>query len=144
MALMSVNNRNVARSIGSPAATLHPTEAKYPCWESHVCKLYAGLSRWPTSGVQVPFQPKKVCGEKHYCCIRKKMAERRGNSFRCAGHRPGPWNLAGISVILKVNTTLGQLILPPAVQVIPSGRAVSQQRKGWVGKQRRDFLLTPG
>lgn len=38
------------------------------------------------------------------------------NCFGCAGHRPGPWLLASVRVILNVNTTLGQLLLAPAVR----------------------------
>lgn len=139
MALMSVNNRNVARSIGSPAATPHPKEAKCPCWESHVSKFYAGLPRWPTSGiqgnVQVPSPSQRGLWGNALLLYQKGNGRKEGNCFSCAGHRPGPGNLAGVSVILKMNTS-GQLLLAPAVRVIQPRRALSRQRKGWVGQQR--------
>lgn len=129
-----------ARSIGSPAATPHPTEAKCPCWESHGCKSYAGLSRWPTSGVQgnvqIPSLSQRSSWGKALLLYHKGNGRKEGNLFSCAGHRSGPWNLANVGVILKVNTTLGQLLLAPAVQVMHSRRAVSWQRMGRAGQQR--------
>lgn len=138
---MSVNNRNVARRFGSPAATLHPKEAKCPCWESHVCKFYAGLPRWPISGfqgnVQVPSPSWRILCGKALLLYQQGNGRKEGNCFGCAGHRPGPGNSAGVSVILKMNTTSGQLLLVLAVRVIQSRRALSRQRKGWAGQQRR-------
>lgn len=85
--------------------------------------------------------PERVCGEKLY---QKGNGRQEGSCFGCAGHRPGPWNLAGVSVILKVNTTLGQLLLAPAVQVTQTRRALSWQRKGWAGQQRSREPPHPG
>lgn len=39
-------------SVSSPAATPHPTDAAHPCWQPPACKFYAGLGRWPFSGIQ--------------------------------------------------------------------------------------------
>lgn len=140
MALMSVNNRNVAKIIGSPAATPHPTEAKCPCWESHVCKFHAGLSRWPTSGiqgnVQVPSPSQKGLWGKALLLYQKENGRKEGTALAVLGTGQDQESWLVFSVILKVSTT-GQLLLAPTVQVTQSGRALSHQRKGWVGQQRR-------
>lgn len=59
--------------------------------------------------------------------------------FGCTGHRPGPWLLASVSAILKANTTLGQLLLAPAVQ---TGRAteevciLAEEGMGWAAEKQ--------
>lgn len=53
-------------------------------------KLYAGLSRWPTSGVQGNVQVPSPSWGKALLLYQKGNGRKEGNSFSCAGHRPGP------------------------------------------------------
>lgn len=127
------------------------------CKMSLLAATCAQILCWPSKEMS-KFHPhsKGVGGEKHYFCLRKGMVVlalllqkggELGDCFGCAGHGPGLWPLASISAILKVSTTLGQLLLAPAVQ---TGRAIeevcvlAEERMGWAAEKQGDLLPIPG
>ena len=161
-ALMSVNKGNVTRrNTASVPLQPHLTQQmqNVPAG-SHVCANFMlvcvnGLFLASKEKSKSHLHSKGVGWEEHYFCTRKgtvalALLLQKGwelrDCFGCAEHRPGPWLLDSVSVILTANTTLGQLLLAPAAQ---TGRAIEEicvlpgEGMGWAAEKQGTSLPPP-